>query len=55
MPPDCLVTLQKILRKLVMAFVPGRGVQGMRSGGGRETLGHLIFLFFSCTITSNIN
>jgi len=54
MPSGCLVTLQRIHRKRVMAFAPGRGVQGMRSGGRRETLGHLI-LFISCAIISNLN
>lgn len=46
MPSDCLVTLQtdthtpknKKNKKLVMVFVPGRGDQRTRSGGGRETL-----------------
>ena len=54
MPSDCLVTLQRIHRKLVMAFAPGMGDQGVRSGGGRQTLGHLI-LFLLCAIISYIN
>ena len=54
MPSDCLVTLQRIHRKLVMAFAPGMGDQGVRSLGGRQTLGHLI-LFLLCAIISYIN